>query len=91
MAFQIIDLPVTLGTLEFIKLLKDLKEERLAIKQFTPDQYKIFENICENLKKYNPSMLNLLSSWYQEIGFSHCRKWCFFGSSACTLFFIINA
>ena len=40
MAFQIIDLPVTLGILGFIKLLKDLKEESLGMKQFTSDQYK---------------------------------------------------
>ena len=40
MAFKIIDLPVTLGTLGFIKVLKYLKEESLEKKQITSDRYK---------------------------------------------------
>ena len=46
MVFKIIDLPVTLGRLGFIKVLKYLKEGSLDKKQLTSDRYK---HIC---KKY---------------------------------------
>ena len=70
------DLPVTVGTLGFIKVLKDLKEESLGIKQFTSDRY---EHICKYMreteeKKNNPSMFNLLSSLNHEIGYVHCHN-----------------
>ena len=67
MAFKIIDLPITLGTLGFIKVLKYLKEESLDKKQFHLTDINIFAKYMQESEKFNPSMFNMLSSWYHEI------------------------
>ena len=91
MAFKIIDLPVTLGTLGFIKVLKDLKEESLDKKQFHLTDINIFAKYMQESEKCNPSVFNLLSSWFHEIGYAHCHEWCFLDCNASPLLFIVNA
>ena len=91
MAFKIIDLPITLGTLGFIKVLKYLKEESLDKKQFHLTDINIFAKYMQESEKYNPSVFNMLSSWYHEIGYAHCHEWCFLYCNASPLLFTVNA